>query len=40
MTEIGTDLRTEGIAEDGGEGQTLSEIHRRLVSNSTPSLKG
>ena len=34
MMEIGTDLGTEGIAEDGGEGQTLSEIHRRSVSNT------
>ena len=33
MTKIGTDLGTEGIAEDGGVGQTLSEIHQRSVSN-------
>ena len=32
--EIGTDLGMEGIAEDGGVGRTLSEIHRRSVSNS------
>ena len=37
--EIGMDLGMEGIAEDGGEGRTLSEIHRRSVSNSLTQLR-
>ena len=39
MTEIGMDLGTEGIAEDGGKGRTLLEIHQRLVSNTLPHNK-
>ena len=34
MMEIGMDLGTEGIAEDGGAGRTLLEIHRRSVSDT------